>query len=316
MTKFLAIIKSISTALIFISIYGIIVLAFYQPKNFSPLITYSSMFILVLIFILLLILYAGKYEQIRIGKIFELNKIIKDTKEQNTKLEQKNSELLNQLLNVSTTVCCHQNQSTLNFNGLDIEQLRNLLQVQAVSDEEKQKSEKAKEEDVLNTEKSLSRIEREQKWNYFKDAEKTLLSYESKNRTNFIYEAKINDIIDVIDPISNDIKINFDGYYKTENSEVFIEVKAGTSPIIFRDKLYLMLNRIYLYSKAKNNNSFLKVMIIDSDEDIERSHMHIEKLKYWFSKAIDNGLLKIEVYNKSQIEQMKKDIDNQLKLDI
>lgn len=237
MTKFLAIIKSISTALIFISIYGIIVLAFYQPKNFSPLITYSSMFILVLIFILLLILYAGKYEQIRIGKIFELNKIIKDTKEQNTKLEQKNSELLNQLLNVSTTVCCHQNQSTLNFNGLDIEQLRNLLQVQAVSDEEKQKSEKAKEEDVLNTEKSLSRIEREQKWNYFKDAEKTLLSYESKNRTNFIYEAKINDIIDVIDPISNDIKINFDGYYKTENSEVFIEVKAGTSPIIFRDKL-------------------------------------------------------------------------------
>ncbi len=316
MTKFLAIIKSISTALIFISIYGIIVLAFYQPKNFSPLITYSSMFILVLIFILLLILYAGKYEQIRIGKIFELNKIIKDTKEQNTKLEQKNSELLNQLLNVSTTVCCHQNQSTLNFNGLDIEQLRNLLQVQAVSDEEKQKSEKAKEEDVLNTEKSLSRIEREQKWNYFKDAEKTLLSYESKNRTNFIYEAKINDIIDVIDPISNDIKINFDGYYKTENSEVFIEVKTGTSPIIFRDKLYLMLNRIYLYSKAKNNNSFLKVMIIDSDEDIEHSHMHIEKLKYWFSKAIDNGLLKIEVYNKSQIEQMKKDIDNQLKLDI
>lgn len=316
MTKFLAIIKSISTALIFISIYGIIVLAFYQPKNFSPLITYSSMFILVLIFILLLILYAGKYEQIRIGKIFELNKIIKDTKEQNTKLEQKNSELLNQLLNVSTTVCCHQNQSTLNFNGLDIEQLRNLLQVQAVSDEEKQKSEKAKEEDVLNTEKSLSRIEREQKWNYFKDAEKTLLNYESKNRTNFIYEAKINDIIDVIDPISNDIKINFDGYYKTENSEVFIEVKAGTSPIIFRDKLYLMLNRIYLYSKAKNNNSFLKVMIIDSDEDIERSHMHIEKLKYWFSKAIDNGLLKIEVYNKSQIEQMKKDIDHQLKLDI
>ena len=316
MTKFLAIIKSISTALIFISIYGIILLAFYQPKNFTPLITYSSMFILVLIFILLLILYAGKYEQIRIGKIFELNKIIKDTKEQNTKLEQKNSELLNQLLNVSTTVCCHQNQSTLNFNGLDIEQLRNLLQVQAVSDEEKQKSEKAKEEDVLNTEKSLSRIEREQKWNYFKDAEKTLLSYESKNRTNFIYEAKINDIIDVIDPISNDIKINFDGYYKTENSEVFIEVKAGTSPIIFRDKLYLMLNRIYLYSKAKNNNSFLKVMIIDSDEDIERSHMHIEKLKYWFSKAIDNGLLKIEVYNKSQIEQMKKDIDNQLKLDI
>ena len=78
----------------------------------------------------------------------------------------------------------------------------------------------------------------------------------------------------------------------------------------------MMLNRIYLYSKAKNNNSFLKVMIIDSDEDIERSHMHIEKLKYWFSKAIDNGLLKIEVYNKSQIEQMKKDIDNQLKLDI
>lgn len=316
MTKFLAIIKSISTALIFISIYGIIVLAFYQPKHFSPLITYSSMFVLVLIFILLLILYAGKYEQIRIGKIFELNKIIKDTKEQNTKLEQKNSELLNQLLNVSTTVCCHQNQSTLNFNGLDIEQLRNLLQVQAVSDEEKQKSEKAKEEDVLNTEKSLSRIEREQKWNYFKDAEKILLNYESKNRTNFIYEAKINDIIDVIDPISNDIKINFDGYYKTENSEVFIEVKAGTSPIIFRDKLYLMLNRIYLYSKAKNNNSFLKVMIIDSDENIEHSHMHIEKLKYWFSKAIDNGLLKIEVYNKSQIEQMKKDMDSQLKLDI
>lgn len=314
MKKFITFVKSISVALIFIGIYAIIVLAFYQPENFSPLITYSSIFILILIFTLLLILYGGKYSEIRIGKILELKQIIDDTKALNSKLEQKNSELLNQLLNISTTICCHQNQNTLNFNGIGVDEIKNILQVQELSEEEKKKNEKAKEQDILDEEKKFSKSERNKRWIYYREAEKILLNYEAKNGTNFIYDAKINDIIDVIDPISNGITVSFDGYYKTDDSEVFIDVKIGGSFLIFRDKLYLMLNRIYLYRKAKNNNSFLKIMIVDTEDDDERFYSQLQKLKYCFSKAIDNGLLKIEVYNSQQIQQLK--TDTQLKLNL
>ena len=57
-------------------------------------------------------------------------------------------------------------------------------------------------------------------------------------------------------------------------------------------------------------------MIVDTEDDEERFFLQIQKLKHYFSKAIDNGLLKIEVYNSRQIEQMKKEQQLELELNL
>ncbi len=88
-----------------------------------------------------------------------------------------------------------------------------------------------------------------------------------RNLTEFdlIQEAKLVTQFSGIDAVSN-IQPIYDGYINTGESEIFIEIKASRiSSIMMRERVYLMLNKIYLYNKVKNANAHLNLLLIDID---------------------------------------------------
>ena len=71
-----------------------------------------------------------------------------------------------------------------------------------------------------------------------------------------------------------------------------------------------MLNRVKLYQEIKKNRASLHLIYLNVDkegEDKTRYYEEIEKLKSIFKKSIENGLLKVEVYDKETIEEILKE---------
>jgi hypothetical protein len=119
----------------------------------------------------------------------------------------------------------------------------------------------------------------------------------------FIEDAQILMPQKEIDPIS-DFNPVFDGYVETENYEMFIEIKLRNSPLImFRERLYVMLSKLYYYRQAKKTNAYLNLILVDRPIENERVYGNYEtKMIDEFEPAIRLGLLKIEYIQLSEDE--------------
>jgi hypothetical protein len=116
---------------------------------------------------------------------------------------------------------------------------------------------------------------------------------------NFIKEAKLVTQFHGIDSISN-IQPIFDGYINRGEEEVFIEVRPTLSHLMmWRERVYLMLNKINLYRSVKKVNTYLALILVDipegvSDRPSSRNPERIvENLKEFFEPAITSGLLRV-----------------------
>ena len=107
----------------------------------------QSLIIVCLAFIFTLVL-SKKYESISIFKILELKRTLKDSKNENLILEKKNSELLNHIVSISNTHIQSQSQGVINVNGANLESLKQLLGVEPISNEEKEKQEQAEKQAI------------------------------------------------------------------------------------------------------------------------------------------------------------------------
>ena len=274
------------------------------PRNSQ--ISSQSLIIVCLAFVFTLVL-SKKYESINIFKILELKKSLKDSKNENFILEKKNSELLNHIVSISNTHIQSQSQGVINVNGSNIEALKHLLGVEQISKEEKEKKEK--EEDVIAEEVSKHREEYSRKMRKRRQIEASVVDLAMKNQPYSMKDIKFNSFLDeVMDPIAKDLRAVFDGYYRTyTEEEVFIEVMWNTlSPMMRFDRLYHMLNKIYLYRQIKKTNVYLRLILLNiEDEEKEKTINMYNQLAQYFDRSIKNNLLQIEIFgiNESGIQQ-------------
>lgn len=247
--------------------------------------------VITLVVLLVAIVLSENFDNFSVGKVLTMSKDLKVKELSIGQLNTENSELRRELVNVVASIS--QNQSSTNIIGFP-DDFEARMGVEKASDDEISKKRTEEHEDSEEPVKpSRKRI------NHHKLEELAFSKFlQQRNLTSFdlIQEAKLVSQFSGIDAISNNHPI-YDGYINTGDSEIFIEVRASRSSLtMMRERIYLMLNKIYLYNKVKGANAHLNLLLIDIDgENVDelRKQRSSDRLKEFFEPSIVNGLLRI-----------------------
>ena len=247
--------------------------------------------IITLIIILVVIILSESFDNFSVGKMLTMSRDIKTKEGSINKLNSENMELRRELVSVVNSIS--QKQSSTNIIGLPDYLAKQVGVEKATEDEIIKKRTEESEESPEPPRPIRRRVDH-------RKLEEIAFSkfLQNRNLTEFdlIKEAKLVTQFSGIDAVSN-IQPIYDGYINTGDSEIFIEVKISRfSPIMIRERIYLMLNKIYLYNKIKNANAHLNLLLVDIDDEISdpsRSQRNSDRLKEYFEPSIVNGLLRI-----------------------
>ncbi len=242
-----------------------------------------------LIGILVVIVLSESFDSFSVGKIIAISRENKKKETAINRLTGENDELRKQIINVVTSV--NQNQSSTNILGFSEDAIKKII-VKRASDEEIQES----ESEESSVEDQASGVRRRP--NFRKIEEVTLNKFllnENLEKFNLIKDAKLVTQFHGIDSVSN-IQPIFDGYINTGEEEVFIEVRPSfTNAMMWRERVYVMLNKIHLYRSIKKSNAYLYLVLVTIPEEVmdRRTRTNTEKLEEFFEPAIANGFLRI-----------------------
>jgi hypothetical protein len=267
--------------------------------------------LVILVGFLIILVLSETFDNFSIAKIITLSKNVKKIEHKNEELKKENFELRNQIISISTSV----NQKQFNSTFFLADELAKMLSVKPADEPEKQQKQKETEEEAkqgtttttttttLNTEGSITKRFINTK-RYEELALPKFLASEGLNQLPIISDAKFTNQFQQIDPISEFSPI-FDGYIKTIDTEIFIEMKIkNRSMMILRERLYLMLSKINYYKNIKRVNAYLfLVLIIKPDE--EQNESILDRIKKEFEPAISNGLLRIREIEITSEENLK-----------
>ncbi|MCL2194191.1 MAG: hypothetical protein FWB78_12455 [Treponema sp.] len=221
--------------------------------------------IVVLVCVLVCVILSKFFDTISVGKIISLSNTVGEYKERNRTLETRNHQLTLQAFRITNS----QQMSSVFAPGA-------VFSFVEASDKEimKHKLELPKG----SQRKDRNKIEGQVLEKYFKGQTGKMLR-----------NVKVTSL-QSIDPISDRLTI-FDAYHN-EDGEKFIEITWDASHSSFYDRLYVQLNKIYHYRKAKNPEAFLLLLIADISS--EKNANGANKLKEHFLPAINTGLLRID----------------------
>lgn len=247
--------------------------------------------IITLIILLVVIVLSESFDNFSVGKMLTMSREIKKKEASINNLNSENTELRRELVNVVTSIS--QNQSSTNIIGFPDDLAKKMGVEKATDDEITKKRTEENEETTDQSRPVRKRI------NHQRIEELAFSRFlKKRNLTDYdlIKEAKLVTQFSGIDAVSN-IQPIYDGYINTGESEIFIEVKVSrASSIMMRERVYLMLNKIYLYNKVKNANAHLNLLLVDIDgdnSDYRRNQRNSDRLKEFFEPSIVNGLLRI-----------------------
>lgn len=247
--------------------------------------------IITLIVLLVVIILSESFDNFSVGKVLTMSREIKAKDSSINKLNSENTELRKELVNVVTSIS--QNQSSTNIIGFP-DDLAKKMGVEKATDEEISKKRTEENEESTDRSRPVRRRVNHQKLEEF--AFSHFLQKRNLTDYDLIQEAKLVTQFSGIDAVSN-IQPIYDGYINTGESEIFVEVKvARASSIMMRERIYLMLNKIYLYNKVKKANAHLNLLLVDidgEDSDQLRNQRNTDRLKEFFEPSIVNGLLRI-----------------------
>lgn len=249
--------------------------------------------LITLLLILLVLILSESFDNFSLGKLFSVTREVKRKEREVQKLEKDNSELLKQLITISSTQ--NQTQQHTNVYG-DYHAGR--ATVERASEQEVQ----AKETDEQERRTSESAPEYKIDWRKVeKCAMDKYISRIGIHPSNVIPEAKLVTQFHGIDPVSNYQPI-FDGYYKKEEGEVFIEFRPNRGMhLMFRDRLYLMLSKLNHYNNIKNAEAHLDLVFMKVPNEEVRTRS-TDRLLGDFEPAIASGLLRVSEIEISQEE--------------
>ncbi len=110
-----------------------------------------------------------------------------------------------------------------------------------------------------------------------------------------------------IDPIM-DRRLVFDGYVKSGNHELFIEV-ISSHGVSYTDKIYVMLNKIWLYRQAKQVHAELMLLTVDIENEERDYSPNGSRLADMFKPAVNNEILRFAsvTVTRAEIEKELRD---------
>jgi len=254
--------------------------------------------LIVLVAFLIVLVLSEAFDNFSVAKIISLSRNVKEKENKNQELKKENYELRNQIISISTSITQKQINSNSTFVLTD--ELAKMLSVRKADEPEKQKEteEEAEQESTTTATTTIPPIEDLtakrfiNSRRYEEVALPKFLATEGLSQLPFISDAKVTNQFQQIDPVSEFSPI-FDGYIKTIDTEIFIEMKIkNRNMMMLRERLYLMLSKINYYRNIKRVNAYLfLVLIIKPNEEPNESIL--DKIKKEFEPAITNGLLRI-----------------------
>jgi len=294
----------VRTLIIFLSIFigGLIYFNFFWS---SPPAQISSG-ILVLVAFLAVLVLSEAFDNFSIAKLLSLSKTVKETENKNQELKKENSDLRNQIITISTSI----SQKQVNSTFVLTDELAKMLSVrQAEATEKQQKQEQEEKEQETNV-SAISTTEDAPQRRYISPSRyeeialPKFLMTEGLSQFPIIRDAKFTNQFQQIDPVSEFSPV-FDGYIKTIDTEIFIEMRIKTrSMIMLRERLYMMLSKINYYRNIKRVNAYLFLVLIVKPED-EQNELFLNRLINEFEPAISNGLLRIREIEISEEENQQ-----------
>jgi hypothetical protein len=249
-----------------------------------------SIGVLVVLALVVVLVLSESFDSFSVGKLLTLSREVQRREVQVSELKRENTELRSQIVSVATTVSQH--QSSTNILGLP-ETIARMFSVTAAADEEvreKQAEEQASASIPAPPERPpRTRIDRRR---LEETAVARFLRLNNLEQFHVLREAKLQAPIEVLDPVSTSSPI-FDAYLNTLDSEVFVEVIAGSRNMLFyRDRLYVMLSKLHHYRTVKKANVYLALVVVALPGDVERPG-YVARLLNEFQPAVSNGLLRV-----------------------
>lgn len=253
--------------------------------------------LLVLVAFLTVLVLSEAFDNFSILKLISLSKTVKEKEGKNQELKKENSDLRNQIISISTSI----SQKQINSTFVLTDELAKLLSVRQADGYEKQQKQEEKEQEIEpeTAASNAARPAQEAATKRFISPRRfeevvlpKFLAAEGLSQLPIIRDAKFTNQFQQIDPVSEFSPI-FDGYIRTVDIELFIEMKIKRrSFIMLREELYLMLSKINYYRNIKRVNAYLFLVLIIRP-DIEQSESYLAKINEEFEPAIANGLLRI-----------------------
>lgn len=246
--------------------------------------------IIILLTFLVIIFLSNTFDNFQIGRIISLKRNVSEYKEKNEKLENDKNELIKQIINQNVQ---SQNSTNVNWN-VPLDLFKNSISIQPANEEEIKNNISQEDNEIPN--ETANEIKSSHRRIDKRKLEKFAIEKysESINCHSIIRDVKLSNKFGDNDPISNKDVI-FDGFFNDDGIEKFIEVNQNSTSIFF-DRLYVMLNKIYIYNVIKNSKANLTLIIPKLPEDSSiRVPLYgsIDRLKNVFSPAITIGLLNI-----------------------
>lgn len=277
-----------------IALLSMIFISFYSAE---PKYQITTGIITIIGFVLVLVL-SESFNNLSLGKVLSLSKDVQKKESEKEQVKSENKELRQELFKIISNI--QQSQINNTYNAPSDEWLKLLGVVKSREPEQEEVQEEQKEVlralDMAAREKA--RIESKARMEQRGIAEKIGIEKYARSlsisESEIIRRAEFSQAFEEIDPIMNR-RIIFDGYIRGANQERFIEVrhKAAISPI-FYDRLYMMLNKVYLYRQAKGISAELILIMLDIEGGSEVREWNSEQFFDYFQPAISNKLLKIE----------------------
>lgn len=259
--------------------------------------------IIILLGLLIIVFLSEIFDSFSLGQFLTLKRTIKEKEEKITDLKESNDKLLNIVI---TNNSFAQKQSLTNVNGISTEEFtRSIISVIKADKETREKEESGKEkiyelaeEEIPKKPRKRFDFQKMRNWGVTK-----FIDNKDFRKYNFIEDAQILMPQKDLDPINIDNPV-FDGYVETENFEVFLSVKLRSSMYMLnRDRLYVMLSKLYYYRLAKKTNVYLNFILVDRPEDTKGNLD--ERIIKDFEPAIRSGLLKLDYYEIDEKDMAK-----------
>lgn len=255
--------------------------------------------ILTVFCLVIVLALSESFNNLSVGKILNLSREVAKKNEEVQEVKSENTELRGELFKIVSNI--QQSQVNNTYNAPSDEWLKLLGVVKATETDEEAEKETDKETQravEYLAERDKGRAESRQRQQQRRAAEAIAFSKFSKSQSipdsEIIEGAEFSKAFDDIDPIMSR-KIVFDGYTKTTTQERFIEIrpKNMVSPIYY-DRLYIMLNKIFLYRQAKNTSAELVLILVDIEGEDESRPWNTDRFYDYFQSAISNKLLRLE----------------------
>lgn len=255
--------------------------------------------ILTLLSILIVLVLSESFDNFSVGKLISISREVKKKDKEITKLDKEKTDLLNQLITISST----QNQTQQHTNVYGDYHAGKVPVVEKATEQELEAKES--EDNQKTTETSNAKDYRLSMREVEELALNKYVSKKNIHKSNVISEAKLVTQFHGVDPVSNAQPI-YDAYYKTEdNNEVFVEFKVNKGiHVMLRDRLYLMLSKLNHYQNVKKVNVHLDLVWLNLPNDSSNTR-NFDRIMSDFEPAISSGLLRI-----SEIDFTQEEIDN------